>query len=73
MDVQRAIAILLPNDADLLATLDAFRAVQDSVSEAAFNDGKPLDADPSVSAEARKASVSPPVLSEGKPTTFRRG
>jgi putative transposase len=32
-----------------------------------------LDAAPSVSAEARKASVSPPVLSEGKPTVFRRG
>jgi IS605 OrfB family transposase len=32
-----------------------------------------LDAAPSVSAEARKASVSPPALSEGKPTAFSRG
>jgi putative transposase len=44
MEIQRTVTILLPNDADLLATLDAFRAVQDSVSEAAFNDGKPLRA-----------------------------
>src|ERR671937_3115701 len=44
MDVQRAVPILLPDDADLRATLDAFRDVQNTVSTAAFNDGKPLRA-----------------------------
>ena len=33
--------ILLPHDADLRATLDAVRAVQNSVSAAAFNGGTP--------------------------------
>jgi hypothetical protein len=44
MDVQRTVTILLPDDADLRATLDAFREVQNSVSAAAFNGGKPLRA-----------------------------
>ena len=44
MDVQRAITILLPNDPDLVDTLDAFRDVQNRVSEVAFNEGKPLRA-----------------------------
>ncbi|HEU5437684.1 MAG TPA: transposase [Ktedonobacterales bacterium] len=44
METQRAITILLPDDADLRATLAAFRAVQNAVSETAFNGGKPLRA-----------------------------
>ena len=44
MDVQRTVTILLPDDTDLRATLDAFRDVQNSVSAAAFNGGKPLRA-----------------------------
>jgi IS605 OrfB family transposase len=44
MDTQRAITILLPDDADLRATLAVFRAVQNAVSETAFNGGKPLRA-----------------------------
>jgi IS605 OrfB family transposase len=44
MEMQRTITILLPNDADLHATLAAFCMVQNAVSEVAFNDGKPLRA-----------------------------
>jgi hypothetical protein len=44
MEVQRTITILLPDDADLRATLAAFCAVQNAVSESAFNGGKPLRA-----------------------------
>jgi hypothetical protein len=32
MDVRRTVTILLPDDADLRATLDAFREVQNSVA-----------------------------------------
>jgi hypothetical protein len=34
----------LPDDADLRATLAAFRAVQNAVSEVGFKSGKPLRA-----------------------------
>lgn len=44
METQRTITILLPDDADLRATLDTFRSVQNAVSEPAFNGGKPLRA-----------------------------
>ncbi len=44
METQRAITILLPDDADLRATLGAFCSVQNAVTEAAFNGGKPLRA-----------------------------
>ena len=44
MDTQRSVTILLPDDTDLRATLAAFRSVQNAVSEAAFNGGKPLRA-----------------------------
>src|SRR5215470_2726697 len=44
MEIQRTLTILLPDDADLRATLTAFCSVQNAVSEAAFNGGKPLRA-----------------------------
>jgi IS605 OrfB family transposase len=44
METQRTITILLPADADLRATLTAFCEVQNAVSVAAFNGGKPLRA-----------------------------
>ncbi len=44
MEIQRSITILLPDDADLRATLTAFASVQNAVSEVAFNGGKPLRA-----------------------------
>jgi putative transposase len=44
MEIQRTVTILLPDDADLRATLTAFCSVQNAVSEAAFNGGKPLRA-----------------------------
>ena len=44
MEIQRTITIFLPDDADVRATLAAFRAVQNAVSEVAFNGGKPLRA-----------------------------
>jgi hypothetical protein len=43
-EIRRTITILLPNDADVRATLATFRAVQDAVSEVAFNGAKPLRA-----------------------------
>jgi len=46
MEIQRTVTITLPADADLRATLTAFRAVQNAVSADAFNDGKPLAAVP---------------------------
>ncbi len=46
MEMQRTVTIMLPADADLRATLTAFRAVQNAVSADAFNDGKPLAAVP---------------------------
>ncbi|HEY7093592.1 MAG TPA: transposase [Ktedonobacterales bacterium] len=44
MEIQRTITILLPDDADVRATLTVFRMVQNAVSEVAFNGGKPLRA-----------------------------
>jgi IS605 OrfB family transposase len=44
METQRTITMLLPDDADLRATLVVFCAVQNAVNEAAFNGGKPLRA-----------------------------
>jgi IS605 OrfB family transposase len=44
MDIQRTITICLPNDADLRATIAAFRDVQNAVTEACFNGGQPLPA-----------------------------
>ncbi len=44
MQTQRTITMLLPDDADLCATLAVFRSVQNAVSEGAFNGGKPLRA-----------------------------
>jgi len=39
MDIQRTITIKLPDDADLRATLSAFRDVQNAVTGDAFNGG----------------------------------
>lgn len=44
MEIQRTITLKLPADADLRATLAAFRDVQNGVSGDAFNGGKPLNA-----------------------------
>jgi putative transposase len=44
MRTQRTVTILLPDDADLRATLEVFRSVQNAVSETAFNAGNPLHA-----------------------------
>jgi IS605 OrfB family transposase len=46
VDIQRTVTILLPEDDDLRRTLDAFRAVQQQVSEACYNNGNPLAAVP---------------------------
>ena len=42
--IRRTMTILLPNDPDLRATLDAFQAVSQALSPVCFNAGKPLDA-----------------------------
>jgi IS605 OrfB family transposase len=44
--IQRTVTILLADDADLRATLGAFRAVQQKVSPVCFNGGAPLRAVP---------------------------
>ena len=44
MDIKRTVTILLPDDDDLRATLDAFQRVQQNLSEPAYNSGKPLSA-----------------------------
>jgi putative transposase len=44
MDVQRTITVALPEDAGLRATLAAFRAVQNAVTEDAFNAGTLISA-----------------------------
>jgi IS605 OrfB family transposase len=44
MEIRRTITILLPDDADVRATLTVFRSMQNAVSEVAFNGGKPLRA-----------------------------
>ena len=46
MQTQRTITIVLPDDPDLRATLDAFQQVQQRVSPVAFNGGQPLKAVP---------------------------
>jgi putative transposase len=46
MEIKRTVTITLPDDADLRATLTAFRDVQNAVSVDAFNDGQPLAAVP---------------------------
>ncbi len=44
MDMQRSVTILLPDDADLRATVAAFQRVQQQLTEPCFNEGKPLGA-----------------------------
>ncbi len=44
MEMQRTVTIRLPDDADLRATLAAFRDVQNALSADAFNGGQPLNA-----------------------------
>jgi len=44
MDIQRTITIIIEPDPDLERTLEAFRAVQQALSEPCYNDGKPLGA-----------------------------
>lgn len=44
MDIQRTISIIIESDQDLEQTLEAFREVQQGLSEACFNQGKPLGA-----------------------------
>src|SRR5215469_8953263 len=44
MDIQRSVTILLPDDADLRATVVAFQHVEQELSEPCFNEGRPLGA-----------------------------
>lgn len=44
MDIKRSVTILLPDDADLRATVAAFQRVQQDLTATAYNDGKPLGA-----------------------------
>jgi len=44
MEIQRTITIILPNDADLHATLTAFQQVQQALSPVCYNGGHPLSA-----------------------------
>lgn len=44
METRRTVTILLPDDADLRATLTAFRDVQNAASVDAYNDGRPINA-----------------------------
>jgi putative transposase len=44
MNIKRSVTILLPDDADLRATVAAFQRVQHVLSEPAYNRGKPLSA-----------------------------
>src|SRR5215469_18882494 len=44
MDIQRTVTILLPDDADLRATVAAFQHVQQQLSEPCYNNGQPLGA-----------------------------
>jgi hypothetical protein len=44
METQRTVTLLLPDDASLRATLTTLCTVQNAVSEAAFNRGKPVRA-----------------------------
>jgi len=44
MDVQRTITICIADDPDLRATLAGFQGIQQRISAACYNDGKPLSA-----------------------------
>jgi putative transposase len=44
MDIQRTVTILLPDDADLRATVAAFQCVQQELTEPCYHDGQPLGA-----------------------------
>jgi putative transposase len=44
MVIQQTVTVLLPDDADLRATLDAFLTVKQALAEPCFNSGKPLGA-----------------------------
>src|SRR5262245_40547605 len=44
MDIKRSVTILLPDDADLRATVSAFQRVQQDLAEPCYNDGSPLSA-----------------------------
>jgi putative transposase len=44
MDVQRTITILIADDPDLRATLAGFQGIQQRISQACYNHGKPLSA-----------------------------
>jgi putative transposase len=44
MDVHRTITILIADDPDLRATLAGFQGIQQRISAACYNDGKPLSA-----------------------------
>ena len=44
MDIKRSVTILLPDDADLRATVAAFQRVQQDLTATAYNDRKPLGA-----------------------------
>jgi putative transposase len=44
MDVQRTITIIIADDPDLRATLAGFQGIQQRISQACYNDGKPLSA-----------------------------
>src|SRR6266702_8404374 len=44
MDIQRTITIIIEPDKDLERTLEAFREVQQALSEPCYNEGKPLGA-----------------------------
>lgn len=44
MQIQRTLTILLPDDPDIRATLDAFQRVQQELAEPGYNDGRPLGA-----------------------------
>jgi hypothetical protein len=44
MDVQRTITIRIADDPDLRTTLAGFQGIQQRISQACYNDGKPLSA-----------------------------
>jgi putative transposase len=44
MDIQRTITILIADDPDLRATLAGFQGIQQRISAACYNNGKPLNA-----------------------------
>jgi putative transposase len=44
VDIKRSVTILLPDDADLRATVAAFQRVQQELTEPCYHDGQPLSA-----------------------------